>query len=80
MKQQQTKDRIEEAKDFLRRQGYAVDNLWSIYDVQQNYDCDTSHAHAILDSALSNDWITEQIFQSIDMIADADGIKLHEDD
>ena len=30
---------IEEAREFLKSKGYYVDNLWTIDDVQQTYEC-----------------------------------------
>jgi hypothetical protein len=57
---------IEKAKQVLRDAGYFVDNLWHRYDVQQNYDCTDEEAMEILESALTNEYTQEQIFDAID--------------
>ena len=43
--------------------------------ITHNYDCSDEDALSILDSVLTNDWITEQIFVAIDDECNADGIK-----
>ena len=55
----------EEAKEFLRTQGYYADFLWSIADVQTSFDCTDTEAMAVLDVALNTDWVSEQVFSSI---------------
>ena len=52
---------IQTARKFLEQEGYYVDNLWHLDDVMESYECDEETAWEILDSAVSNDWITEQI-------------------
>lgn len=66
---------VEKARELLTKHGYFVGNLWSVEDVTQNYDCSDEDALSILDSVLTNDWITEQIFVAIDDECNADGIK-----
>ena len=56
------------AKDFLRDQGYYVDNLWSVEDVYNKEGGDTmdsSEAQDILDRALTRDWLCEHINAAI---------------
>jgi hypothetical protein len=59
-------DEIEKAKQILRDAGYFVDNLWSIEDVQGNYDCTDEQAMEVLEGALMNDYVMETIFEVID--------------
>ena len=71
---------VEKAKEVLRREGYFVDNLWHIDDIQYRYNCDDDvQAHEILNSALTNEATMEQIWFSIDMIAEDEGLKLIEE-
>lgn len=59
-------DKIEEAKNLLRENGYYVDNLWKIEDVKGRFECDDKTAYDILDLALTNEATFEQIWFSID--------------
>lgn len=63
-----------EAREVLRNAGYCVERLWSIYDVKMNYKCSDEVAMAILNSALNSDYITEQIFDCIDNVAEEKGL------
>jgi len=56
---------IEKAKAILRDAGYFVDNLWTIRDVQDRFECDDNTAQDILNDALTNEYIVEQIFNTI---------------
>jgi uncharacterized protein (DUF433 family) len=70
---------IEKAKQVLRNAGYFVDSLWSIEDVQQNYDCTDEEAMEVLESALTNEYTQEQIFDAIDEYAKYIGLTRKED-
>lgn len=61
---------IEQAKQVLRDNGYYVDNLWQLDDVKLRHDVDDDTAYEILDSALTHEWIIEQIFYIISDIAE----------
>lgn len=63
-----------EAREVLRNAGYCVERLWSIYDVKMNYKCGDDIALGILNNALNNDYITEQIFDCIDDAAEKIGL------
>ena len=52
---------IEEAKELLRQNGFYVDKLWHVEDVKSKSDVNDDDAYRILDDALTNDWIMEQI-------------------
>jgi len=56
----------------LEVRGFQTFSLWHLQDVTQNYKCDSEVAMGVLKDALSNDWITEQIFQTIDQVATDD--------
>ena len=63
------------AKKVLKAYGYFIDNLWKVEDVQDRYECDEAKAQYILDKALTNEATLEQIWISIDIIAEMDGLK-----
>ena len=67
---------IEEAKEFLKSKGYYVDNLWTIDDVQQNYECTDIEAMGILDKVLQNGWYMETVFEMINNQAEENNLKL----
>ena len=55
----------EQAKEVLRNAGYYVDNLWTIQDVQDRFECTDEKAQDILHDALTNEYIVEKIFEQI---------------
>ena len=70
---------IEQAKAILKQHGYFVDNLWSTQDVTDRYECTEEQAYDVLDEALTNEWVMEQIWFSIDDTCDFCNIKLKEE-
>jgi hypothetical protein len=75
------KEQVAKAKEILRREGYFVDNLWHIDDIQYRYNCDDDEqAHALLNNALTNEATMEQIWFAIDMAAQDDGLTLITED
>lgn len=70
---------VEEAKEVLRQNGYFTDNLWSVDDVQLNWKCDEDTAQEVLRMALTNDATTEQIWFSINMVAEEMNLERLED-
>jgi hypothetical protein len=58
-------NKLEEAKEVLRKAGYYVDNLWHLSDVTRLKSMSDEDAYGILDDALANEWIVEKIFDSI---------------
>jgi hypothetical protein len=71
---------IEQAKAILKQYGYFVDNLWSTQDVTDRYECTEEQAQDVLNTALTNEWVTEQIFYAIGDACDCENIELIEDD
>lgn len=61
-------NKIEQAKQVLRDAGYYVDNLWHIQDVQNNHKVSEEEAHIILGSALTSDYIIQEVFSMINDI------------
>lgn len=61
---------VEEAKQVLEDNGYYVGNLWHIEDVKVYGDVSDDDAYNILDSALTNEWIMEQINVTISDLYD----------
>jgi hypothetical protein len=67
---------IEKAKETLRAAGYFTDNLWHVDDVKLRFAVfDNEDAQAILEKALTNDWIMEQIHYGIGEAATDEGFK-----
>lgn len=57
----------------LECRGYAVREIWSKSDVQSTYAIPDEEATDIVNAALSNDWIREQIHEAINEVAMARG-------
>jgi hypothetical protein len=64
-----------EAKQVLRNEGYFVDNLWHVSDVQNNFECTDEQAQDILYWSLTRDNVIEFINEYITDIADNEELK-----
>lgn len=71
---------VEEAKKVLRDNGYFTDNLWHIDDVQLRYKCDEETAQDILNNALTNEWVMEQIHYAIQTQCEEEQLEEVEED
>lgn len=72
---------IEKAKETLRAAGYFTNNLWHIDDVKLRFAVfDDENAQEILEAALTNEWIMEQIHYVINEVAEDFGFKRIEKD
>jgi len=71
---------IEEAKEFLEKEGYYVGNLWHIHDVQGKFKCSDAEAQEVLNGALNNEATIEQIWYAIDVHGENDGLERIEDE
>ena len=69
---------IEKAKELLKSKGYYVNNFWNTDDVTMNYDCTEEEAMEVLSRVFNNEWINEQIFDSITIIAESLNLKRKE--
>jgi hypothetical protein len=55
--------------------GYYTDNLWQNDDVQSKFKCTDEEAQEVLDAALNNEWIMEQINLTINDIGEDMGLE-----
>jgi hypothetical protein len=60
---------IAEAKQVLRNEGYFVDNLWHVSDVQNNFECTDEQAQDILYWSLTSPTTIEYINEHINLVA-----------
>lgn len=65
----------EQARQTLKEAGFFVDNLWSIDDVMNNYECTEEEAQEVLEKTLTNGWVMEQIYLTIDTVAENLGLE-----
>ena len=72
-------DKIADAKELLRQNGYYIYSMYHIEDVQSYYECTDSEAMDILDQALDNDGTANQVWESIRYFAEDMGLKEKED-
>jgi hypothetical protein len=70
---------ISQAKALLEKEGYFTANLWHVADVQQTYDISQEDALTVLEGAMTGDWINEQIYECIDIVAEVEGHKQKEE-
>lgn len=70
--------KIDEARAFLESEGFYVDNLWHIEDVQSIFDCTEEEAMEVLGDAVSGEWIMEHINDRIYTTGVDNGLKLKE--
>lgn len=71
---------IEKAKETLRQSGYFVDNLWHIEDVDSKFkDLSFEEKQDLLLHAMTNEWIMNQIWESICELGDSLGYKFIND-
>lgn len=68
-------EKIEEAKAFLKEQGFQTDNLWRVDDVKAKFNCTDEQAQHVLYRALTNDATMEQIWLAIDIVGEAEGLE-----
>lgn len=67
-------NRIIEAMNTLHKAGFYVGNLWTEQDVKSKFDCTNGEAQKVLDKALTNEWIVEQIQFAIREIGESMGL------
>jgi len=61
---------IEDARKILQKNGYFVANLWHVDDITINYKCDDDTAQDILYHSLTNDHVSQAVWDSIDYFAE----------
>ena len=73
-KKKQTK--TQKSLDHLESEGFYVGNLWQVSDVQDRFECTDEEALEILDNALTNQYMMEQIHCSIREHEKYDNLKI----
>lgn len=68
-------NKIEQARQTLKDAGYQVSNLWHIEDVKEFYECTDEKAMEVLESALVNQRIMEEVHYTIRVHAEDEGLK-----
>lgn len=73
---------VENARAYLREQGYFVDNLWHVDDVKSTFfnptdlsnngNIDSDLAMDVLNKTLTNSAVMEAIWESMDIIAEGE--------
>jgi hypothetical protein len=66
---------IDDAKKILEDKGFFVDNLWHINDIKSNYKCSKDIAQQVLYNALTNEYVIQAIWDSIDYFAEDMNLK-----
>ena len=61
-------EQIKQAKETLEKYGYYVGSLWSLPDIQDEYDCSNDVAMEILDQAIECNM--SNVWDSIHIIAE----------
>ena len=64
-----------DAKKILEDKGFFVDNLWHINDIKSNYKCSKDIAQQVLYNALTNEYVIQAIWDSIDYFAEDMNLK-----
>jgi hypothetical protein len=66
---QESKDWIEiqQAKKVLEKHGYLIHHAWNIVDITMHFECTDEQALYVLDKALSNEYLNQQIWETIIM-------------
>lgn len=62
-------EQVKLAKALLKSHGYFTDNLWSVDDVQDLFECDDDTAQEVLYDALTNENVMSNVWISIDIVA-----------
>ena len=59
---------VKQAKEILKEHGYFTDNLWSVEDVQDVFNCSNEEAQDVLRDALTNEGTMHHIWSAIRII------------
>lgn len=60
----------QKAREYLRSKGYQTANLWSTQDVKTKFDCTEEEAMDFLERVMDNEWVIQQIWESMDVVGD----------
>jgi hypothetical protein len=72
-------DKIADAKELLRENGYYIHTLYHVDDVKSMYDCTDSQAMEIIELSIDNDGTANQIWENMRYFAEDMGLKEKED-
>tara|TARA_R110000868_G_scaffold74337_11_gene214996 strand:+ start:924 stop:1157 length:234 start_codon:yes stop_codon:yes gene_type:complete len=67
--------KIQEAKSYLKSQGYYTDKIWCTEDVKSRFNCNEDEAQEVLDGALNNEATMEQIWFAINYHGEEEGLE-----
>tara|TARA_R110000824_G_scaffold150950_8_gene321807 strand:+ start:1032 stop:1277 length:246 start_codon:yes stop_codon:yes gene_type:complete len=70
----QKANEVSKAKEILTKNGYYTGNLWHTEDVTSMIDCTEKQAEQILDSVFDGDRINNEVWESIQYIAQDMGL------
>ena len=68
-------NKVREAKETLKKGGYFVDNLWSVEDVQDIFNCSNEEAQDVLNIALTNEGTMHHIWTAIRIAGEDKSLK-----
>jgi len=66
---------VQQAKDLLKENGYFVDNLWTVNDVKDKFNCTDDQAQYVLEQSLTNEATMSQIWFSIDEFGEMENLQ-----
>lgn len=71
---------VQKAMDFLKSEGYYVNNLYMLEDVTNQFDITDEGAEKVLDATFNSEYVSEEINYSIRDNAEAMGFSYLEDE
>lgn len=71
---------VEKAMDFLKEQGYYINNLYMLEDVTNYFDITDEGAEKVLDATFNSEYVSEEINLMIRETAEAMGFSYLEDE
>lgn len=71
---------VNQAMDFLKEQGYYINNLYMLEDVTNYFDITDEGAEKVLDATFNNEYVSEEINLMIRETAEAMGFSYLEDE
>lgn len=68
-------NKVREAKQILKEAGYYTDNLWSVEDVQDIFDCSDEEAQDVLKNTMTNEGTMHHIWSVIRFVGQDKSLK-----
>ena len=66
---------IKQAKETLKKNGYFTDNLWSVEDVQDIFNCSNEEAQEVLRETMTNEGTMHHIWSVIRIVGQDKSLK-----